>query len=191
MKSSTRSLNDLSRQADAISISHLRERVFEPSRPSAKMRYISNAVLFVRIFAFAAMVPYLLRLKLPRVGGVLESDRNPVPVPVPEDSVRKITAYVETVIRRGKPLVRRGCLTRGLTRYYFLRRAGMDVTLCFGMGRLDKKYIGHCWLVKDGEPFLEVEDPRARYLEMYRISRAGNQACTPAATKGFGSFPNS
>ena len=189
MESSTRSLDDFSRQADAISISHRRERVFKPSRPSSKMRYISNTVLFLRIFAFAAVVPYLLRLKLPRVGGVLESGRSPVPVP--EDSVRKITAYVEIAMRRGKPLVRRGCLTRGLTRYYFLRRAGMDVSLCFGMGRQDKEFMGHCWLVKDGEPFLEVEDPRPRYLEMYRISRAGNQALAAAGIQGFGSFPNS
>jgi hypothetical protein len=189
MESSTRSLNDLPRQADAFSISHHRERAFESSRPSSKMRYISNAVLFLRIFAFAAVVPCLLRLKLTRVGGVLESGRKPLPVP--EDSVRKITAYVETAIRRGKPLVRGGCLTRGLTRYYFLRRAGMDVSLRFGMGRHDKEFMGHCWLVKDGEPFLEVEDPRPRYLEMYRISRAGAQAFTPTETQGFGSFPNS
>jgi hypothetical protein len=78
-----------------------------------------------------------------------------------------------------------------LTRYYFLRRVGMDVSLCFGMGRHDKGFMGHCWLVKDGEPFLEVEDPRPRYLEIYRISRAGNQACTPAGAQGFGSFSNS
>jgi hypothetical protein len=152
------------------------------------MRYISNAVLFLRIFAFAAAVPYLLRLKLSRVGGVLEPGGNSVAVQ--EDSVRKITAYIETAIRRGKPLVRRGCLTRGLTRYYFLRRAGMDVALCFGMGRLDKGFMGHCWLVKDGKPFLETEDPGPRYAEMYRISPSG-QACAPAGAGGFRRLSNS
>jgi transglutaminase superfamily protein len=153
------------------------------------MRHISNAVLFLRIFAVAAAVPYLMRLKLPKVGGVLEPGRDPVAVP--EDRVRKITGFVERAIRHGKPLVRQGCLTRGLTRYYFLRRAGMDVALCFGMGRLDKGFMGHCWLVKDGEPFLETVDPRTLYAEMYRISRAGSHASRLAAASGFGRFANS
>ena len=153
------------------------------------MRRLSNTFLFLRIFTFAAAVPYLLRLKLSRVGSILEPGKSPVPVQ--EDSVRKITAYVETAIRRGQPFVRRGCLTRGLTRYYFLRRAGMDVALCFGMGRLDKEFMGHCWLVKDGEPFLEPEDPRPRYAEMYRISSAGSPAGNPDGAVLFGSVPNS
>jgi hypothetical protein len=60
----------------------------------------------------------------------------------------------------------------------------MDVALCFGMGRLDKEFIGHCWLVRDGEPFLEAEDPRPRYTEMYRVSREGGRASTPAGASG-------
>jgi hypothetical protein len=66
-------------------------------------------------------------------------------------------------------------LTRGLTRYFFLRRAGLDVVLCFGMGRHDTEVLAHCWLVKNGEPFLEAEDPRPLYVEMYRISREGGR----------------
>jgi hypothetical protein len=154
-----------------------------------KLRYVSNAALFVRVFAFAAAVPYLLRLKLPKVARAIESKRNPAVLH--EGSVGKIVAYVETAIRRGRPFVRPGCLTRGLTRYYFLRRAGMDVALCFGMGRLDKEFMGHCWLTSNGEPFLEVEDPRPRYVEMYRISREGGRACTPAEASGLGRVSNS
>jgi len=179
---STETLDDLSRRGDAAAISRDRERPIEPSRPSSKMRLISNAVLFLRVFAFAAAVPYLLRLKLSTVARAIEPERNP-PV-LREGSVGKIVAYVETAIRRGRPLVRPGCLTRGLTHYYFLRRAGMDVALCFGMGRLDKEFIGHCWLVRDGEPFLEAEDPRPRYTEMYRVSREGGRASTPAGASG-------
>jgi len=144
------------------------------------MRFISNAVLFLRICAFAAAVPYLLRLKLCRVVGAIEPGKDPWAVD--EDRVRKITTYVEKAIRRGKPVVRPGCLTRGLTRYYFLRRAGMDVALCFGMGRLDNDFVGHCWLVKNEEPYLEPpdQDPRNRYTEMYRISRTTSPASTEA-----------
>jgi len=143
-----------------------------------KRRFVFNA-LFLRVFTFAAIVPYLLRLKISSVARVLEPDTEPSAVP--EDRVRRIVSYIETAIGHGRPFVRPGCLTRGLTRYYFLRRAGMDVALCFGMGRHDTEVIGHCWLVKNGEPFLEVEDPRPLYVEMYRISRQGARA--PAVVK--------
>jgi hypothetical protein len=146
------------------------------------MRSIPNAILFLRIFAFATGVPYLLRLKLSRVGGVLETGKHPVPVP--QERVNKITAYVEAAIQCGQPFVRRGCLTRGLTRYYFLRRAGMDVALYFGMGRRNGEFMGHCWLVKDNEPFLETEDPRPLYAVMYRISRAGASGMLTGGLRG-------
>jgi hypothetical protein len=144
-----------------------------------KLRFVSHAALFLRVFAFAAIVPCLLRLKLSSVARSLEPDTDPSAVE--EDKVQRIASCVETAIRHGKPFVRPGCLTRGLTRYYFLRRAGMDVTLCFGMGRHDREIIGHCWLVRDGEPFLEAQDPRPLYVEMYRISREGGRGPTMAA----------
>jgi hypothetical protein len=175
---STKTLDDSPTREDKAAISPDRKRLIESSTSSSKMRFISKAVLFLRVFAFAAAVPYLLRLKLSTVARALEPGRDPSAVH--EDRVRKIAGYVEIAIRHGRPFVRPGCLTRGLTRYYFLRRAGMNVALCFGMGRLENQFIGHCWLVNNGEPFLEVEDPRPRYVEMYRISREGGRASTLA-----------
>jgi hypothetical protein len=161
----------------------------EPSPASRTFRLATNAALLLRVFAFAAAVPYLLRLKLPRVARVLEPRRDPSAVD--KDRIGRIASYVEIAIRHGGPFVRPGCLTRGLTRYYFFRRAGIDVDLCFGMGRLDQEFMGHCWLVKDGEPFLEMEDPRSLYAEMYRFSRAGSRASTPAEVSGFRRLSNS
>lgn len=175
---SARIHDDLSLRGKATTISPAREWPIEIRRDS-EMRFISNAVLFLRICAFAAAVPYLLKLNLSRVASALEPGKDPRAVD--ENRVGKITAYVEKAIRRGKPMVRPGCLTRGLTRYYFLRRAGMDIALCFGMGRMDNEFVGHCWLVKDGEPYLEPpdQDPRNRYTEMYRISRTTSPASAP------------
>jgi Transglutaminase-like superfamily len=172
-----KALGDFSWRRTALLTARDRKR---PRR--LKMRFISDGFLFVRIFAFAAAVPYLLRMRLSRVADALEPGRDPSAVD--EDLVRKIAGYVEIAIRHGRPFVRPGCLTRGLTRYYFLRRAGVDVALCFGMGRLTKEFIGHCWLVRDGEPFLEAEDPRLLYAEMYRISRLGGQAPAPVGGTG-------
>src|ERR687893_539717 len=88
-----------------------------------------EARLFLCIFVFAVAVPVLLRLKLPRLASLLEPKITPSP-PEP-DRIQQIASYVDAVLRVGRPLVRSGCLTRGLTLYYFCRRAGWDVTLCF------------------------------------------------------------
>jgi Transglutaminase-like superfamily len=155
------------------------------------VRAVSNAYLFLRVFLFAAAVPYLLRLKLSRVAAILEPGREPRSVDL--DRIRKIAAYVETAIQSGRPLVRAGCLTRGLTRYYFLRRAGVDVSLRFGMGRIGpgKEFDGHCWLVRDGEPYLENRDPRPLYTEMYCISREHVRKSTATQAIELGRLTNS
>jgi hypothetical protein len=155
------------------------------------MRIVPKAYLFLRVFLFAASVPYLLRFKLARVAAILEPGSEPHWVD--PDRERKIAAYVETAIERGKPLVRSGCLTRGLTRYYFFRRAGMDVSLHFGMGRTGPQgeFDGHCWLVRDGEPYLENRDPRALYIEMYRISRELSRKAAKREALGLGPLTNS
>jgi hypothetical protein len=136
------------------------------------MRTVSKAFLFLRVFMFAAAVPYIMRLKLARVATILE--RGSELRSCDPDRIRQIAAYIDTSIQRGKPLVRTGCLTLGLTRYYFFRRAGMDVSLHFGMGRIgkEKEFVGHCWLEKESAPYLEREDPRPLYIEMYSISPA-------------------
>ena len=140
-------------------------------------RSISDVFLFFQILFFAAAVPFLLRLKLSRVEALLEPKN---PSPVERDRVEQITEYVEMAMREGRPLVRPGCLTRGVTRYCFFRRYGMEVSLCFGMGQVDGKYVGHCWLVKDGVPFMETRDPRPLYAEMYRISGTARRSAVPS-----------
>lgn len=138
---------------------------------SVRMRTVSNALFFLRILLFAVAVPYLMRLKIAQLTAVLEPGSEPWPVD--PDRIRKIVDYVEKAIRWGRPLVCPGCLTLGLTRYFFFRRAGMDVSLHFGMGRIGKEqgFVGHCWLERNGEPYLEREDPRPVYIEMYQISQ--------------------
>ena len=127
----------------------------------------SDVFLFFRILCFAAATPALLRLKLPRLEALLEPKTTPVILE--PDRVQKIASTVDYALRAGRPLVRRSCLTRGLTLYYFLRRAGLEVMLCFGMGKVEGEFAGHCWLVKDGEPFLEKQDPRPLFTEIYAM----------------------
>lgn len=134
-------------------------------------RALADRLLVARVFAVAAAVPFLVRLGPSRLAWLME--RVPVarvPDPAAADRVRDA---LERVIRSGRPFVRPGCLTRGLTLYLFLRRAGIDVALSFGIGRPDTRFAGHCWLVRDGEPFLERRDPRGVFAEMYSVPRRG------------------
>jgi hypothetical protein len=126
----------------------------------------SDAVLRLRITAFAASVPVLARLSLPRLAQVLRPRRTPGDV----DSalVDRIVALTDDAMH--KRFVRRTCLVRGLTLYYFLSRAGLNVNLCFGMGAMRGEMAGHCWLDVDGQPFLEKEDPLPYFTAVYRIA---------------------
>jgi transglutaminase superfamily protein len=133
--------------------------------------------------AVALAAPLLARLDLPRLYRCLEpSPRSPRLAP--PDPGRVIAVFgrrMDRVIRWGKPLVRAGCLTRGITGYYILRRSGLDVALCFGV---DPKHgpgvLGHCWLVFGGEPVLEAANPLAAYTEMVRMSSRGLTTASPA-----------
>ena len=140
-------------------------------------RSIPDVFLFIQVLFFAAAVPFLFRLKLLRVKALLEPR---IPLSTDQGRIEQITEYVEMAIREGRPLVRPGCLTRSVTRYYFFRRDGMDVSLCFGIGEVNGKFVGHCWLVKDGVPFMETRDPRPLYTEMYRISGTTRRGVIPS-----------
>lgn len=81
----------------------------------------------------------------------------------------------------GWPLIRRGCLSRGLTLFHLLRRSGMqDVSLAFGVGLIEDALEGHCWLVRDRAPYLEARpDVTDRFREVWVI--AGPEVATARA----------
>ncbi len=142
-----------------------------------KFKSAGDLFLFFRIFLFAAAVPLLMRIPLPRLARLLSISGS-----TPKQNslrVEKIIDFVEMAREVGQPFVRRSCQTRGLTLYYFLIRAGLDVTLEFGIGELESGFSGHCWLVKEGEPFLEARDPRPIYKTMYAVSCQAQTAENP------------
>ena len=131
-----------------------------------------DTVLFLESLGVALVTPLLLRLPLPRLEALLEwaAAGRTRSAPGNPDAVAKT---VLEMLQAARPLVRRGCLTRGLTLYYFLRRAGADVVLTFGMGQVSAGdgFDGHCWLVLDGKPYLEPRDPDRDYVSMYSFRR--------------------
>jgi hypothetical protein len=134
--------------------------------------------LFARVFCFAAAVPLLFSLKFGVITRWLErrtrvSSKSAVDLAKVEPIIR----CVELARVIGGPLVCPRCLTRGVTLYFFLRRAGLPVSLCFGdaMKKGDiVQMVGHCWLVKDGEPFLENNDPRPQFRLVYSLPESAH-----------------
>ena len=137
----------------------------------SRLRGLDQWWLFLRVLAFATAVPLLFNLKLSVLRQMLErrirSARHRGHDSSHSDQIIRCVEIVQAV---GHPLVRPRCLTRAVTLYYFLRRAGMDLRLCFGAAWKDGELVlapGHCWLSRDGEPFLEERDPRASFLPIY------------------------
>ncbi len=129
--------------------------------------------LFVRVFLFAAAVPFLFNLKFGVITRWLaRRTRRSSKSAVDLAKVEPIIRCVELARAIGGPLVCPRCLTRGVTLYFFLRRAGLPVSLCFGDAMKKGavvQMVGHCWLVKDGEPFLEKSDPRPHFRFVYSL----------------------
>lgn len=116
-----------------------------------------------RAALLAVSAPLLVRLAPATLARVIERLARP----------RGRRADVAVAVERGLELAARvvplTCLTRAITRYVFLRRAGQDVTLRFGIGRQGEAYAGHSWVELDGEPYAESRDPRPEFLEMIRV----------------------
>jgi hypothetical protein len=128
-------------------------------------------LLSLRILTVAVTVPFLMRLPLRHVGRLLEP-RHATHTTDPA-AVAALIDRVESVLSRGRPVIRSGCLVRAVTLFYFLRRAGVDIELLFGTGAPQGEFEGHCWLMKDGQPFLEKVDPRGDFKEICSIPATG------------------
>lgn len=131
----------------------------------------AGALLTFRVAAVALLAPGLARLRLDRLERVLEPRRRRQPPRDATATARAVAAAVDRVLAAAPLLRRRDCLVRGITLYWFLRRAGVDVRLVFGLGENGGGVAGHCWLVRQGTPFLERVDPRPLFAETYSIPR--------------------
>jgi hypothetical protein len=99
-------------------------------------------------------VPLIMRLELPLLGRVTYG-RDGRKGNAGEEDFARVIQDVGRALRYGSALVRPGCLTRGVTLFYFLRRAGMNVRLCFGARYRGGSFEAHCWLERCGAAYLE------------------------------------
>ena len=96
-----------------------------------------------------APLPAALQQITPTAGSTVETERN----------IRDL-ADLTALLERRSPLGL--CLRRSLTRYHFLRRAGLPVAVRFGArfvdGKPDREITGHAWLTLDGHPYHEADE---------------------------------
>ena len=76
-------------------------------------------------------------------------------------------AVAERALALSGHLIRHTCYTRGITRYLLLRPGRHDLLLVFGMDAATRE--GHCWILLDGKPYLEAEDPAGRFVPVWQV----------------------
>lgn len=145
-----------------------------PARTRPALLPVSDALLVARIATFVVALPVICRLRLARLDRLLRPGGSEPSIGAErEEAVRR---YVEGTLSRLRLNRPPSCLERGVTLCYFLRRANLDVRLAFGVGPDGEEYAGHCWLVRDGAPFLEHTDPRPRFAEVVTLPQVPEHA---------------
>jgi hypothetical protein len=122
----------------------------------------AGALLVLRAALAELATPLLMRLSSRRLASLLA----PLGPRAPEERADENLDAVERAFRWHP--VERTCLTRGVPLCYLLRRAGFEVELAFGVDP-DRDWAGHCWLVRDGRPYLEKVDPAPHFAELLTI----------------------
>jgi len=93
-------------------------------------------------------------------------------------SRERIVAIVEHRLRTPRNMRRRACLRRGLMLFHFLRLAGCDAVLQFGVfppGVDANRMHGHCWVTVAGEC---IADPPGEDLAV--VMTHGTEETPPA-----------
>lgn len=125
----------------------------------------AERTLPVGALVVAASAPAVARLRPARLVRLLSlAARRPPSTKVAPAAVTRAERALG-LVGRVRP---QSCLTRGITRFVVMRRAGMPVELVFGMSAADGRG-GHCWLELEGRPYLEPTDPREVFPEVFRV----------------------
>lgn len=121
--------------------------------------------LFIQILFLITVLPLIIRvLSLPKLMYVL------TPHGLRQYSSsgieQKVIKFTDYILSLNLWIYKTTCLKRSLVLYYFLRKLGMNVYICFGVrygeklpnrNGQKKKLEGHAWLLYNGDIFLEKD----------------------------------
>ena len=148
---------------------------------------LQDAALFMRMFSLVTLLPAMLKLlSIPRLMKLLTPrGTTNFRKPVDDKGRDRIVKYTDYLQGRNVWMFKSTCLRRSLVLYHFLRRAGVNVQICFGVrykGELQqegssKELEGHAWLLYKGEIFLERNAAMVRgYTVTYCFPAKGDHA---------------
>ncbi len=139
---------------------------------SANFNSFEDVELFIQIFLLASVLPFLIKLlSLPRLMKLLTpNDAKVLKSSNPEGTKEKTVKYTDYILSHNLWIYKAICWKRALVLYHFIRKAGVNVQICFGVrlpniGAKDE-LEGHAWLIYNGEIILE------RDIEMTKTYKA-------------------
>jgi hypothetical protein len=128
--------------------------------------------LLAEMRAFGRALPAILSAPLTEALRALMPQHSS-PNPLNENSIRTL-ADLAALLDRRSPLGL--CLRRSLTRYHFLRRAGIPVVLQFGArfssGQPDRDINGHAWLTLNDAVYYEDDENWRGFTMMFAFPAA-------------------
>lgn len=114
--------------------------------------------LFIQIFFLVTLSPVALRLfSIPRLMRICTPRDSKVYDGRNREKLKARTVkFTDYILGWNALRGKNTCLKRALVLYYFLRKWGMDVQVCFGVRYVAHKRLdGHAWLLYQGDIFLE------------------------------------
>ena len=141
---------------------------------------------FTQIFFLVTLLPVMLKLfSLPRLMKMFTPRDLKVYESFDIEELKcKVIKFTDYVLSRKYVKGKNICLRRSLVLYYFLRKLGNNVTICFGvrynemqpLSSTQKKLEGHAWLLYHGEIFLERNAEATKTYKMtYSFPKVGKQ----------------
>jgi len=121
-----------------------------------------NIFLFIKaLFSLLIIKALLAWFSLPQILKVLEPKRKINPDNQEVDSIIKFTNFIIFhLFRSPNP-----CLLRSLFLFRYLKMMGKDIKIVLGVKPEGGKLKGHAWLIVDGNPFPDLNNPAEEYGE--------------------------
>ncbi len=85
----------------------------------------------------------------------------------------KVESFARIVYHSSASVLRDNCLERSLVAYRYLGRANADPELVIGMGKDDRRFLGHVWVTVDGTPLYDTPEQLAEFQPVVVFDASG------------------
>lgn len=128
------------------------------------LQHRQNLKILLEMFAFAAATPLLLKFySLERVLDMITPRAKGRSDNMSRTSPESIVTLGILLLARNRLFLKNSCLKRSLLLYHFLRKHGAEVSIHFGVKKIDGYLAGHSWLTQNGNLLADKE----RYGEVF------------------------